>query len=203
MLSRKTMRGVTLIELVVTLVIFFILTYLALPNFSGTVQDRQIRATAESILSGLQLARSNAVSQNLSVQFNLPGTQNGNAVAGGADWAINIDSTPFNGVPTFNVAPPFQTANGSEGSTQTLIGAQSGANFSANAAAVGANLPLNIVFNSQGRTTSPALITQIDVVSSLPNAANARRLSIIITLAGQIRLCDPQLQLANSPQGCV
>jgi hypothetical protein len=43
---------------------------------------------------------------------------------------------------------------------------------------------------------------RIDVRNTKLPASEERRLSILINVGGQIRLCDPKLVRATNPQGC-
>jgi type IV fimbrial biogenesis protein FimT len=61
MLLRRKRAGFTLIELVVVVAIIGILASLAFPSYSQMIQNAKIKAAAESIQNGLQLARAEAV----------------------------------------------------------------------------------------------------------------------------------------------
>ena len=50
-------QGFTLVELMITLGVFVVLTVLALPSFNQWIANTKIRSTTESILAGFQLAR--------------------------------------------------------------------------------------------------------------------------------------------------
>lgn len=189
-------RGFTLIELMVGLAVFAILLALAWPNFQSSIQNAQVRTAAESIVNGLQLTRAEAVRRNSEVQFQLSNTLGGAAVSGGTDWSIVPDNLSTPGTPAFTTA--MQTRNGND-TLNARVGAKTAVDFTA-AAAAGASLPGNITYTGMGRLTAASTIVQIDVTNI--TGTSARRLSIILTPGGQIRLCDPALTLANNPQGC-
>lgn len=73
--------GFTLIELMIGIVIVAILAAAALPSFRTMLQNSQIRNAAESISSGLQRARAEAVARNTNVAFVL-GTQ--------SSWTVSV-----------------------------------------------------------------------------------------------------------------
>lgn len=54
-------RGVTLIELMVVLAIFAIVTATIVPEFAGTRDEARLRSTARRLVAALNLARSQAV----------------------------------------------------------------------------------------------------------------------------------------------
>lgn len=74
-------RGFTLTELLVVIVIFGIAATLALPNFSQILANYRVRSGAEAMLSGLFLARAEAIRRNTPVSFTLNATGSGWAVA--------------------------------------------------------------------------------------------------------------------------
>lgn len=69
MLSPAVQRGVTLIELMIAITIFGILLMAGADSYTRWIQNQQIRVAAESILSGMQVARNEAVKRNATVQF--------------------------------------------------------------------------------------------------------------------------------------
>jgi type IV fimbrial biogenesis protein FimT len=64
-------KGFTLVELLITVAVFAVLTMLALPSFSQWITNTKIRSTTESVLAGFQLARAEAVRLNRGVRVTL------------------------------------------------------------------------------------------------------------------------------------
>lgn len=94
----KRTRGLTLIELLMTLVVLAIGATLAAPSIASMMASRRVQALSQSLLDGLQTARTEAVRRNVRVRFSLradgPGWTVTDAVSGtrlqGAsdpDWA--------------------------------------------------------------------------------------------------------------------
>ncbi|MBG21978.1 MAG: hypothetical protein CMF22_08780 [Idiomarinaceae bacterium] len=62
-------RGLTVVELMVGVVVLGIVLSVAVPNFTQFIQTNNLIAEANSTLSGLNLARSEAIKQNTSTIF--------------------------------------------------------------------------------------------------------------------------------------
>ena len=75
----RTMRGFTLIELIITVVIAGILASLAIPAFSELMAEQRAKAVATDLVIALTKARSEAVKRNANVTLaaNAGGWQNG------------------------------------------------------------------------------------------------------------------------------
>lgn len=84
---RGHQSGFTLVEVMVTVILIAILASLAAPSFQSTIARFRVRTAAESLMSGLQLARTEALRRNQPVRFTL-GARAGNwsvtAVTSGA-----------------------------------------------------------------------------------------------------------------------
>lgn len=195
---RTRRRGFTLIEAMVTLALLGLLLMLGLPDMMLWLQNSQVRTAADSILNGLQLARTEAVRRNTKVRFQLTST----AAAGLSDWSVNASS---DGGTTYTVA--IQNRSSAEGSTSARVGVGTVVQPPAYTVALGtgAGLPASVIFNSVGRAeTEPGVtrIIRVDVNNPTLATADARRLVLVISPGGQIRMCDPRLALADNPQGC-
>jgi type IV fimbrial biogenesis protein FimT len=196
-------RGVTLIELAVVLAVVAILFSQAAPSFSAWIHNAQVRTATESIQSGLQLARSEAIRRNRSVMFWLTST----ATPQAADWLVgckipvgagtvpeaagDCPGTDTSAVPTAtNWIQRQASADQQTGLSQITI-------TPANAT--------NVTFNSLGMVTvnqdGTSPITRIDVSDPSIPTSQARPLRVTVS-GGQIRMCDPNLILANDPRGC-
>ena len=79
MTPRRAQGGFNLIEIVVTIVILALLAVFGMPMYSAWLQNSQLRASAESMIAGLQHARSEAIRLNDTpgVRFSLTPATNG------------------------------------------------------------------------------------------------------------------------------
>ncbi|WP_394176737.1 GspH/FimT family pseudopilin [Thalassotalea litorea] len=80
----KKIRGVTFIELMITLVIISILALVAAPSFVRSIESRNLTSAAEALYSHLQLARSESLLRSEDVVFSVSGL-------GSTSWAFGIN----------------------------------------------------------------------------------------------------------------
>lgn len=191
----KRSYGFTLIEMMITIAVMSLLLMLGLPSMNTWLQNSQLRASAEAMQAGLQLARAEALRRNAPVRFQLVDTLTGAcALAGnGTNWIVSLaDPTGACGaLEDETVAPQIlQKRSGAEGSPNAVV------------AAVGGS---SIVFNGLGRA-SGAAITQIDITNPSGGvcqpAGPMRCLRINIASGGQMRMCDPAVTDNTDPRFC-
>jgi type IV fimbrial biogenesis protein FimT len=195
--QRHRQRGTTLVELLIGLAIIALLFALGAPGFGTWIQNTQIRTAAETIQSGLQLARGEAVRRNATVRFQLTsGVTAGCALSTTAgNWVVSQDDPTgaCNSAASDTVAPRIiQVRPTAEGSPNAVVAAGQS----------------TIIFNGLGRVT-PVPAANIDIDISNPtggacatsSVAGMRCLRIRISSGGQVRMCDPLLA-STDPQGC-
>lgn len=183
--------GFTLIELAVAMSLLGILLALGLPSLSGWVKNAQVRTVADAIQTGVRLAQTEALRLNQQVVLSLTNAQpalNAAAVANGKNWSIQT-------VNQFGKTAEFVRGG-------ALADVASGVSISG---------PAAICLNSNGRLVTNAAP---GVPGSACNAANAefnvsqtnadRSLRVTVSLAGQVRMCDPLRPTlsSTSPDGC-
>ena len=191
--KHQVARGFTLIELMVGIALLALLFTFAYPSYTSFIRNAQVRTAAESIVNGLQLARAEAIRRNSNVQFRLLNTSQGTAVTGGTDWDINfsLPATPT----TFNQSVQTRRETSTTSNARVQV-ANAVGTVTANP---GAGLPVSILFTGLGRLNTATTVRQIDITGA---TTDVRRLAIVLTPGGDVRLCDPALSLATNPQGC-
>jgi len=100
-------RGFTIIELMITMGILAIIVGMALPSFTGFVQRNQLSSSVRSIIGGVALTRSQAISQREDVVFE---PREGGWVNG---WQVNHAGNIIRQSDPFPAGYTFTFANGS------------------------------------------------------------------------------------------
>ena len=166
--------GVTMIELLIGMALLAILVTIGLPNLATWMQNNQLRSATESIQTGLQLARAEAVKRNTLVGFNMAGPD--------SSWTVDVMNPP----------QQIQSRPASEGTPAPQI----------------ATTDATIVFNGLGKT-SLAAGAVIQVTNPTGGACkpggNMNCLNVTVSVGGQVKMCDPTVNLATSPgdtRGC-
>ena len=179
----KHSDGFSLVELLIVVAILAIIAGFGIPAFKTWIADAKTRTVAEALQNGLRLAQTEAIRRGVQVQFVLtdgaPNTTATSASTTGKNWVAQsmLRATP-------GVVDAFiQGANLNAVSSTSLVSASNA----------------TVTFNSLGRVVSPASA----VTYTLSNTDGTRHLNVTINLAGKIRMCDPDKNLTNSPDGCV
>lgn len=202
--------GVSLIELVVTMAIAAALLVLAAPTMSGMIATARSRAIAESILSGLRLARTEAIKRNAPMRFQLVSDLSASCAysTSSSVWVVSqSDKTgaytygevagKCNQAPALPADPCTATCDGNAyiAYTSPAAGSNPTITVTANAAVVTFG-PLGQVLANQEASTG---LNQVDVQTTNTEAKSWRvRVS---AGSGAIKFCDPSLA-AGQPLAC-
>jgi type IV fimbrial biogenesis protein FimT len=182
----------------------------AVPAFTTWIGNSQIRNTAEALLSGIQLARAEAVRRNIRVRFQLTDSAAADCVISGTgtNWVISAQDVTHqcNVTPA---EPPITLISSNPYIIRTWFNAASSLH-----ATVTTEKPL-ICFDGLGRQLQPPSVADddpcrgssvtINIASSAGTCAvdggPLRCLRIILSINGQTRLCDPALP-STDPKAC-
>jgi len=195
-------RGLTLIEMAVTLAVMALLLFAAAPNIGAWIDNTRIRNAADSLQSGLQLARGEAVRRNQSVTFWLvssddPAKLDNSCALSNASgsWVVSLLSPAGNcGVSDPTEAPMIVTSRpvGDGGGSVAVTAVQSD----------GTTAATQITFNGFGRIANTTdAINKIDVTGT-HDGVEYRYLRLEISSAGLVRMCDPRVTNATDPRLC-
>lgn len=192
-----------MVELVVTVLIVSILFAVGVPSYSGWMQNQQIRAGAESILNGIQVARSEAVKNDSPARFVLCSGSNPLS----ASWEVLVASAPAAAPPVSLACGANSNAAAGEIRVQERSG-QEGSRFAqvtdlvvAGATTVTYNSLGRVVANTDGTASLTSISVTTPATTALPNGG--RKLQINVGIAGNPRMCDPSPELAaTDPRHC-
>lgn len=181
--------GFSLAELMIGIAILGILASVAAPNFRIWMQNSQIRNAAESIVNGLQLARTTAVTRNSNTQFVLCAPPD-------SSWDVLVASPTAINQPCAADdagAPGWERVQrrSSEGSRNATITTVNPGTRIATFDGFGVALANN-PFDGSPR------FTQLDVDSSAISPQESADLRILLNAGGSTRMCDPNAPVASS-----
>ena len=187
-------RGITIIEVLVAIAIVGLLMALAAPSATNWIQNNQLRSAADSILNGIQIARIEALKRNTRVSFQLTDPAS-------TAWQVCLYDVAADDC---TADPVIQSKSASEGTPNARVGAESVFTDTDNVLAPGDGMPASVTFDSFGRVApvAPVNIARVDVRNPTLSSADERRLEIIVSVGGQVSMCDPRLSKAINPQGC-
>lgn len=180
MQSNRKIRGFTLVEAIIAIAIVSTALGVGLPSYREWIQNSRIRNAAESIVNGLQIARSEAVKRNSLVRFQF---------TTGSGWTVGCVT------PNVNCPAQIQRRFSSDGSSDAIT-------------VVTADGP-TIVFDNFGRMVAPVpavntyTTIDVDVNSSMLAAALSRQLRIEVDIGGKTRMCDPNAVAVDDTRRCL
>jgi type IV fimbrial biogenesis protein FimT len=217
-MARATMRGFSLIELMIVITIFAILLLLAIPNFQIWIANSKIRSAAEALQNDLRLAEQTAVAQNHQTALVLTSSQptaaqvqalSSTPVGPGAPagyWFVQQTPNTYDvsQLPQMLSISPIGAVSGVQ---ITALQAPAGALNGAGVAAICYSSLGRQVTNTAAAAPIPANCTAVDsrFVVTLPASAGVngyRILWVTASLSGQVRVCDPSVSINAQPQGC-
>lgn len=184
MYSPHKSSGFTLIELLMVIAIIVVLAALAIPGFTQMIQNSRIRAASDSILSGIQVARAEAVKRNTPVQFDLRTN---------SAWSVCTVPVVPGACPVPDNTTTIQSRGVNDGSSADVsVAASNGGPY---------------VFNGLGALTSPSPTAANGLVSlnlnSVASPTYSRNLRVVIGAGGTVKLCDPTLSTTGTdPRRC-
>jgi len=198
----RASRGVTLIELAVTITLLAFLLAAVSPSVVEWIRNTRIRNTATSIQAGLMKARHEAVRRNQNIRFSLVSLTNSTVMdtscalsTSGVSWVVSVNDPAgkCDQAASDTVDPMIvdKNAGGVGGATIAVAGRL--ADDSA--------VATSVTFNGFGRVTgaSPLGLIKVQDASS---ATAYRTLHIAVGSGGTVRMCDPKVTDTADPRKC-
>ena len=190
--TRTPQRGFNIIEILVSVAVLGVLIALAAPGLSEWLQTQQIRAAAEVIVNGMQIARAEAIRRNLAVQMVVVPPATGwtvcEATVSPCDVTIMADKTLA-----------IQSRAHEEGTTNATIATVPDGAIAVTFSPLGSRIT--------NFDASP-ILTQVDVRNPGGGACQTeggpmRCLRVVVSGGGTIRMCDPTATIvAPDPRAC-
>lgn len=205
----RSQRGFSMVEVAVTLTILALLLAAAIPSVTEWVRNTRVRNTAEAIHMGLQRARTEALRRNVAVSFWLISGADKRIVddscvlsSESGSWVISL-SEPTEKcatTPSLTIAPAIVETHalGNSGNGVNVI-----ARSSSNAAAVcvrfnGLGQLVDAATPTNDACRSPQHISTVDVTHT---GSGARRLRVVVSGSGGVRMCDRDVPQTD-PRAC-
>lgn len=199
---RRPVRGVTLIELVVTISVLALTLAAVGPSVAAWLRTTQIRTTAESIKAGLQRARAEAVRRNEPIRFSLVSLTDSAVMddscalsASGLSWVVSVND------------PTSKCSQAVSDATDPMIVRKAAGGIGGNSVAVTALLAdrtvaaTGVTFDGFGRVADAASIGVIDIDDTTPSD-DYRALRLVVSSGGTIRMCEPKVTSSSDPRHC-
>lgn len=197
MLIRRQ-QGVSLIEVIIGVAILAMLMGLGVPQYAIFLANARLKATTDTLVSGLSLARAEAVKRNARVELVLT---NEDPVEG----LVNAVPAQTDGMNW--MVREFVPRTGAYNYIEGKVGAEGGGKQTGTTVGIASSSPgvyTGIVsFTGFGALASGSAITfQItNTAGGLCAAAGGpmRCLTVVVSAGGQIRTCDPAVNPVTSP----
>lgn len=186
MTMKRTLKGFTLIELMVTIAIASILLVVAVPNFTAYRRNAEVTSLTNTFLAALSAARGEAMKRGMNA-FVVP---TGNSTNWNAGWVVFVDKDRSNSL----------SSGGADIIVLTQPSVPAGISVTGNNSAGSSGsgtLPSYIMYDASGfsKTTTGGIsnlkltITRTDV-TGIELLSSTRK--VVIDVTGRARTCKPE-----------
>lgn len=171
-------RGMSIIEAMIVVTVIVVLLVLAVPMGLEWIANSRIRSAAESMLTGLQLARAEAVRRNVAVEFVLD-------AAPSTGWTVRAAVS----------GEEIQKRAAGEGTSDVMV-------------TVTPNGATRVSFDGLGRRTAnidasnPIERFNLDLPATVLAPEKTRDLRLQVGFGGQIVMCDPNVATEGDVRKC-
>jgi type IV fimbrial biogenesis protein FimT len=184
----------------------------AIPQFTQTLQNGQMKTASENMATGLNLARAEALRRNMPVSFYLVSDLTNACVLSstGNNWVVALaNPTGLCGVAPVDSTDATAPTAADPKIVQKFSGVQSGANARVfGFLADGITTSNSATFNGLGRVTGANPLAWLDFKNSTGACESdatpgpMRCLRILLSTGGQARVCDPKVTSVTDPRKC-
>ena len=189
-LPKRTQRGVTLLELMITVAIVGIVGAIGIPQMGQWIRNSSVNSAAEILQNGLRQAEAEAIRRNLRVEFLLtneaPASSNIktlSATINGKNWAIRA----------LDGLVPLSDQNAAYVSGFLLKDVSSDINVEG---------PASVLFSGSGRVLdSKGVAVASHQVYRITRTSSDKALCVFVTPGGGVKLCNPALA-SGEPFAC-
>lgn len=184
MLIRRN-SGFTLIEMMIVVVIVAILTVIALPSVAEWLQNSRTRSVADSVQNGIRFAQSESARVSRLMKF----------VSTPTSWSVKV-------VQITGSSSPIDTM------ANTVLQQSPSGNLDFVTITPDTSGHTVLEFNDMGRVSASSTETgtftslTADASFTVANSKGTRQLTIKVSPAGKVRMCDPDKSIATDPGGC-
>lgn len=176
-------RGVTLLEAMVVISIVAIVVAVGGPSLQSWIASGRLHVKAESVLNGLQLARSEALKRNTAIFFTL--AADSSWTVGCSTTVADLNNDGVDDCPASIQAKPAE--EGGEGTTLTLTPPTS-------TTATYTGLSILASTNKDGSVPFSAV--------NFATAGTTKTYRVTLSSGGQSKLCDPAVTTVGDPRKC-
>ena len=189
----KKSRGLTLLEMMVSLAILAIVLAVAIPSMQSWVQNQRLYNLSESLLNGIKTAQMEAVKSNMPVTFWMVSSLNADCslyASGSPSWIVGTQANLPEGV-----------TNPTNECSENFIQKNEGIKSDGVAISITPNNANCLAFNGFGQVfnTGATCATQITSID-LSVADTNRKIRITLT-GGAIGTCNPDIASTDA-RGC-
>lgn len=198
MLSLQRQRGFSMVEMVVVMVIIGVMLAVAMPQASEWMRNLRVRNAAESIKSGLDLARMEALKRNSVVGFWLVAdstskvpTDSCALSSSSPAWVVSVSDPEgkCGTAPSLTTEPQLvQRSTASENADNLTVEALSSTGDAAT----------RVMFNGLGQVQTVAGTNSLQTIDVNATTGTTRRLRIVVESGGAIRTCDRDVSAGDA-----
>lgn len=199
--TQRALRGFSLIETAVVLVIMGMVLAYVMPELRDWMQGLKVRNAAESLKNGLDLARAEALRRNSTVGFWMVSDSSSKVPSNACSlssaspaWVVSVSNPGGEcGAQASLTASPqlVQRSTALENASGLTVSALDSSGGAADRA----------MFNGLGQVLAQAGVASIQVIDVQASSGTGRRLRVVVESGGAIRMCDRDVSVGD-PRAC-